>query len=125
MSVNVRVSGPFFDSRADIAVHDFLQEALDEVAGQGLANWHNYLDASIKHPTPYYETQITVERAGTERVVHDRGIVYGPWLEGVGSKNRTTRFKGYHSLRKATQELHGQAQALVEHVLKRYLSRMQ
>lgn len=122
---SVTVSGPLFDGRADRAAQEFVQEALDEVAGQGLANWQMHLDANIKHPTPYYETQVTVERAGNERVVHDRGIIYGPWLEGEGSRNRSTRFKGYHSLRKATQELRAQAQGLVEHVLHRYLGRMQ
>lgn len=122
---SVRVSGPLFDGRGDRAVEDFVQEALDEVAGQGLANWQSHLDANIKHPTPYYETQIMVERAGTERVVHDRGVIYGPWLEGEGSRNRTAKFKGYRSLRKATQELRAQAQGLVETVLARHLGRMQ
>ena len=33
------------------------------------------------------------------------GAVYGPWLEGVGSRNATTRFKGYWAFRKATSAL--------------------
>lgn len=121
----VRVSGPLFDGRADAAVREYREAALDEVAGQGLANWQQHLDANIKYPTPYYETQITIERAASDRVVHDRGIIYGPWLEGTGSRNRSTRFKGYGSLRKATQELRQQAQGIVDAVLRRYLGRMQ
>jgi hypothetical protein len=32
--------------------------------------------------------------------------VYGPWLEGVGSRNfPVTRFRGYHAFRVAAQEL--------------------
>jgi len=31
--------------------------------------------------------------------------VYGPWLEGTGSRNQTTNFKGYKSARLATAAL--------------------
>lgn len=33
------------------------------------------------------------------------GAIYGPWLEGTGSRNQTTRFKGYSSFRKTAQWL--------------------
>ena len=35
--------------------------------------------------------------------ISDGGVVYGPWLEGTGSRNQTTRFKGYASFRKTAQ----------------------
>jgi len=35
--------------------------------------------------------------------IDDGGVVYGPWLEGVGSRNQTTRFKGYASFRRTSQ----------------------
>ncbi len=42
--------------------------------------------------------------------VHDSGIVYGPWLEGVGSRNfPVTRFKGYSTFRKVRQEIERKA----------------
>jgi len=42
--------------------------------------------------------------------VHDSGIVYGPWLEGVGSRNYpVTRFKGYSTFRKVRQEIERKA----------------
>ncbi len=38
--------------------------------------------------------------------VHDSDIVYGPWLEGVGSRNfPVTRFKGYSTFRKVAQQI--------------------
>ena len=82
------------------------------------------LDTSIRHPTPYYETQINIRDQGDASVVNDRGIVYGPWLEGTGSRNRTTRFKGYASFRRATATLQGQVPRLVQVVLRRYLAKM-
>ncbi len=123
-SITVEARGPLFDGRAEHEVKQFLDRAVYDVGSQGLANWQLNLDRSIKHPTPYYETQVTVQRAATDVVVHDRGIVYGPWLEGVGSRNRTTRFKGYFSLRKAVQELRRQIPGLLEHTLRPFLERM-
>lgn len=124
-TVEIDAHGPLFDGRAEHEVDEFLHEAVYQVAAQGLANWQLFLDRSIKHPTPYYETQVTLERAGTDVVVHDRGIVYGPWLEGVGSRNfPVTRFKGYASLRKAYQQLLRQVPGLLEHTLRPYLERM-
>jgi len=38
-------------------------------------------------------------------LITDNGVCYGPWLEGVGSRNETTRFKGYNSFRRTAQWL--------------------
>ncbi len=38
-------------------------------------------------------------------LVHDNNVVYGPWLEGVSSRNASTRFKGYHMFRNAQQKV--------------------
>lgn len=121
MTVHVNLSGPFFDGRAEHAIREFLDDATYQIAGQALAEVHLILDLSIKHPTPYYETQVTSERAGQDMVVHDRGIVYGPWLEGVSQRNRTTRFKGYAAFRKATQEMERKAEPIAERILQRHL----
>lgn len=37
--------------------------------------------------------------------IDDGGVVYGPWLEGTGSRNASTRFKGYRSFRRTAQWL--------------------
>lgn len=125
MNIDVTVSGPMFDGRALQATYDYLDAAKDEIAQQGYANVATNLDVSIVNPTPYYETQVAVDRVGSDRVIHDRGVVYGPWLEGVGSRNHpVTSFKGYHSFRRAAQELEKQALPLAEHVLPPYLKRM-
>lgn len=121
----ITVSGPLFNAGTTRRVVDgFLDEATREVANQGLANVQLLLDRSIRNPTPYYETQIVVQRMADSRVVHDRGIVYGPWLEGTGSRNRTTRFKGYASFRRATQQLQLQAPGLVDLVWARWRGRL-
>lgn len=122
--IEIRTHGPLFDGRAAHAVTAFLEEAKDDVAHQAYSNVMANLNASIRNPTPYYETQVTVDRAGANRVVNDRGIIYGPWLEGVGSRNKTTRFKGYFSFRRAVHKTRTEATGVAERTLRKYLPRM-
>lgn len=120
--ITVTIHGPVFDGRAPAVMRALLAEATWQVGAQGLADVHLILDQKIKHPTPYYETQVTVQRAAADVVVHDRGVIYGPWLEGVSSRNQSTRFKGYHAFRTAAQELEGKIPDLVEPVVRRHLA---
>jgi hypothetical protein len=122
---DITVSGPLFDGRAAKAVKDFLDDAAKDVAAQALADVQTTLNASIKNPTPYYETQINVEKQGDAQVVNDRGVIYGPWLEGTSSRNSSTRFKGYSAFRRAAQSVEGKVTGLVERALAHHLGRMQ
>lgn len=111
---DVRVSGPLFDGRAEAAVEDFLDDARQVVAARASNYVHEILDRDIRNPTPYYETQVTVDNAVEDLTrVHDRGIVYGPWLEGVSEKNQTTRFKGYSAFARATKQVEAEVPELI------------
>ncbi len=118
------MSGPLFDGRADLALQDGLDAIEERVAGQASAEVHLNLDTSIRNPTPYYETQVQVVADEGARVVNDRGVIYGPWLEGVGERNKTTRFKGYFSFRRAAHTTREKAPQLAREVLARFVGRM-
>lgn len=120
----VNLHGPLLAGRAGHVVRDILDESTWEVGVQGLADVHQILNQKIRHPTPYYETQLTVQRAARDVVVHDRGVVYGPWLEGVGSRNRTTRFKGYAAFRTTTQSLERRVPTMVQPIVDRHLGQL-
>jgi hypothetical protein len=124
MAIVVELRGPVFDGRAqnDLALMALAIET--EVGRQAYAMVMGNLNASIRHPTPYYETQVIVQHLEPSTVVHDRGIIYGPWLEGVGSRNKTTRFKGYSSFRRAFQSLIPRIKDLAEHALGPWLGRL-
>lgn len=122
--VEINLSGPLFDGSHDEAVRNFIDDAKYEVGTQALANVHQILDQRIKHPTPYYETQIIIQRLGENVIVHDRDIIYGPWLEGTSRRNTTTRFKGYAAFRNATQQVESQVDELVNYVLSRHIGGM-
>jgi hypothetical protein len=120
----VKSTGPVFDGRAQEAVTDFLHEAQQEVANEGVKDIHEQLGRVLRHPTGHYQSTIHVAKSSLNPVVTD-GTVYGPWLEGVGSRNKTTRFKGYATFRRITQQLQAKASTIAERVLPKYLSRMQ
>jgi len=123
--INVDFSGPVFDGRADQAIRELKRDIISDLAAQGYSEWMQRLNASIRHPTPYYETQITVSRIGDDSaIVNDRGIIYGPWLEGTSRRNQTTRFKGYASRRRAIQALAAKVPALVRYSVDRCVNRM-
>lgn len=121
--VTVVVRGPIFDGRATLAGRELCDAIEWSVATQAYAEARQIMDASFKHPTPYYEVQVTVQRHPSETVVHDRGIVYGPWLE-TGATRRRTSFRGYHSFRRATQAVLPKIGMLVQHVMPPFLKRM-
>jgi hypothetical protein len=125
IEIDVDINGPLFDGRAQAALAAGIEDIKDAVARQAYSNVMTFLNASIRNPTPYYETQIIVENRAADRVVHDRGVIYGHWLEGTGSRNKTTRFKGYSSFRRATQATEAQAGPIAEHALRPHLARMQ
>jgi hypothetical protein len=120
----IKVSGPFLTGRPEQVLADMVDDCLYEVGNAALERWHFHLDASIKHPTPYYETQIIQQRQGMAEVVHDRGIIYGPWLEGTSSRNARSRFKGYASARKATSEVERDVPSILQRVINRHLGRL-
>lgn len=117
-------SGPLFDGRVTVAITEMVADAQKEIAQMAFATVMLNLERSIKHPTPYYQTQIINEYVGGDNIIHDRGIIYGPWLEGVSERNRETRFKGYWSFRRATTEVMARLPGVLEQLSARYQRRM-
>lgn len=76
-------------------------------------------DAGKKH----YTMPVVVDDPATETVVTTELSTYGPWLEGTGSRNQTTRFKGYHGFRIAAQELEAESSAIADEALAPYVMR--
>jgi hypothetical protein len=125
-TIRVHVDGPLFNGKFQREVNEFADKVVEEISNQTFAEVMGNLNTSIRHPTPYYETQINIHTEDPRhKVVNDRGIIYGPWLEGVGSRNfPVTRFKGYASFRRAVQQVGAQAKERCERILEPYLMRM-
>jgi hypothetical protein len=103
--------GPMFNGKTAAALHTYADEVMVQ---QRLAQ-------VLQHPTGYYQSKITVERAGTGYRVTDQGVVYGPWLEGTGSRNApVTRFAGYQTFRRTRALVDRRAAQIAHELLTRY-----
>jgi hypothetical protein len=116
--------GPLFNGVAERAVLDLAARIEREVGAEGADAVRARLGEVLQHPTGYYESHIHAEPDGGDVDVTDGGIVYGPWLEGTGSRNRTTRFKGYGTFRRVAQALDRRAEHIAEQVTPEYVRRM-
>ena len=121
-TVTVRTSGPLFDGRFDAALDAYTNAAADDIADHGLTMMH-HTSRSFRNPTGQWENHLVVDRVSDDRVITN-DLVYNAWLEGVGSRNKTTRFKGYRMWRLTTQRLNDLAPLIAERTLRRFIGRM-
>jgi len=56
--------------------------------------------------------------------VKNTNATYGPWIEGTGSRNRTTRFKGYHSFRLIGQEMRERTRSIISPMVREMVSEL-
>lgn len=104
-AVDLSKKGPIFRNPTPVIAR-FLDRSGKGVAEEGKNRVLRRLGTVLQHPTGYYESQIQTEKVlGNWEVNDSRRVVYGPWLEGTGSRNATTRFKGYRTFRLVKQEL--------------------
>jgi hypothetical protein len=122
--VKITETGPFFDGTAAKVAEDFCVAVENEVADVAVTEVKQALRGVLKHPTGYYESRIQTEMVADSPSVTDGGVIYGPWLEGVGSRNSSTRFKGYATFRKVKQALEAKAPDIAERILPPFLDRM-
>lgn len=125
IEMDVSSLGPLFDGRAEIEMKQGTKDVERTLAEKGKELVDNNLRGSLQNPTGYYQSQIHIAGGIGGTVVTDGGVIYGPWLEGVGSRNRSTRFKGYFSFRRALQELSLQANEIAEDTLDPYMRRIE
>lgn len=96
-----------------------------EVAVAEYALWRikAYNASDFKNPTGHYRSQLRVVRRGAIQV-NDSGTVYGPWLEGTGSRNAKSRFKGYWHWRRARADVERQAVRIANQTIARNIGRL-
>jgi hypothetical protein len=108
IETTVTVRGPLFDGTATTVLHKAIDDCQRHMAGVVEEIWHAYMDASFKVQTGYYQSHVNIAQRGRDLAVNDDGVIYGFWLEGIGSRNfPVTRFKGYAAARRAAQHANG------------------
>lgn len=119
--ITTDVKGPLFDGRLYRAIGVAANDSEREIAQTGVSEVRAQLSMVLKNPTGFYESQIQTNRAFGDYAVTDGDVIYGPWLDGSGSRNRTTRFKGYAHWRRATDVLNRKAPQIVDHIIDRHI----
>ena len=109
MEVSTEKSGPLFSGATHRAIGRGLEDATEDVGDRGVLLVRQRLSQVLREPTGYYESRIDSLAVPDGAEITDGGVIYGPWLEGVGSMNQSTRFKGYHTFREIGQQLDAQA----------------
>lgn len=115
--------GPLFDGQAEAALRDYMDKMPADIASQGQKMVRDHLSSVLRRDLGVYTGRVSV-RSETGRQVIENTMVYSPWLEGVSERNRSTRFKGYHTFRIVGQELDDKAGEMAEEILQPYLREM-
>lgn len=123
-TVTVTKRGGVFTPGASFTVERFHEEALMDAATAGAAMVRQRLHTVLRNPTGYYSSQIRERRTAVGSEVTDSGVVYGPWLEGISSRNASTRFKGYATFRRTAQDLDKQAPRIVDPTITQLVARL-
>jgi hypothetical protein len=139
-------TGPLFDGRAELAAAEGTENVrmrlaaeaerltIAAFAGQIRNGTGTFLGSVTQTSTSReysttsggrtYTMPVVVADMATDIVVTTDLASYGPWLEGTGSRNESTSFKGYHGFRQASQELASSSGATAEQALAPYIGRM-
>jgi hypothetical protein len=126
-NIHVATKGPLFNGVAKHELELAVAAVQREVASYAEYQWQMNMTDSFQNPTGTYQSKVNIARRGLDLVVNDgypgSGVLYGPWLEGVGSRNKTTRFKGYFALRRAAQSVALKSAAIAEPIIRRFITR--
>lgn len=97
MSMTTNLIGPLW--KVGVAtVESYCADLVEDVAKEAKMHWLDTLEERWQNPTGAYASNVDIERTSPVNAkVHDHQSLYGPWLEGTGSRNATTSFKGYQS----------------------------
>jgi hypothetical protein len=103
--LHIESDGPLFDGKMEDDLKDVAEDVYLALAERGAEIVRAKLHPQLRHPTGFYESRLIGEVVNGVATVHDQGVVYGPWLAGVGSRNSTSSFKGYDHWVKASAAL--------------------
>jgi hypothetical protein len=126
MGIDIRVEGPLFDGRAARAMQAAADDAREAIAEFAEEHALSLMGATFRNPTGYYESNVQTTRVSADTsLVHDNGVVYGPWLEGVGSRNRPRPgFPGYHHWRQTKGLVAARGPMIADRAVQRHLPEM-
>jgi len=139
----VKLSGPLFTAEGptrlgrvvNLSIRELVEMGEERLANklraQGSSNlqddtsgvFKTKAEAGKQASVGTYLRSISTRYANFNAVISD-GTLYGPWLEGISSRNQTTRFKGYSQFRFTQQYIDKNAKPVVQKNLNEFVRRM-
>jgi hypothetical protein len=126
MPTTVTFRGNFFSTDNQRTVRAAINDIVRDVTAETERRVKTLGQSSFRYVHKTYDVpgkwlfSVRSTLSGNEGIVDDGGIVYGPWLEGVGSRNATTRFKGYRMWRRTAQQMQrGGAEKIAQPIVDR------
>lgn len=115
-SISVTLRGPTLEGYANEILKGQTAGLTLELAQYTKFEVLMQLHKVLQHPTGYYESQIRYVRDSLDSYrVDDNGVIYGPWLEGTGSRNSpVTAFPGYHTFRIVKNRMAQKNKAIIQ-----------
>lgn len=121
----IETSGPIFDGVAERQISEWCNNLEERLANDARDELDIQFHDTFKHATGYYEAHVQVHSDPDGHVVSDGGVIYGPWLEGTGSRNAPhTRFKGYANFRRVTASINRKTTRVAQEMLPALLRRI-
>ena len=125
VNIKVQQKGLIFQkSKTKAAANRMVIAANEALAQEGVNRVKARLKNVLKNPTGYYESRIAIERRATYRGITDSGVPYGGWLEGIDSRNATSRFKGYHTFRIVQESMKRDKERIAQPVVDRFVAEL-
>jgi hypothetical protein len=134
--ITVETHGAIADGTADDRFQTAFADAIQEIvlrgereaklmaqpAPAGSFHTRDYAEAHGYFQTGHYNRSIhgrVMRNMNGE--ISDSGVVYGPWLEGVSSRNQSSRFRGYSIFRRTKDTLERISGEVVDHYIRRFI----
>ena len=146
-TVQIKATGPLFSGLVRYQLTAAMQGAVQELVELGEQRLDQFLrprpagvylavtPAHTKWPGPghsrpgrgstgYYASRIHGEVKFLHGIINDGNVIYGRWLEGVSSRNQSTRFKGYRSFQRTATWLNRNKRKVLEAHVKKFVSQV-
>jgi len=126
MTVSIKKSGPFLSGQFEKTMPGVIQ-AIDEAgAAFALQELNRLANQDFQNPTGKYQQHLQLSTTDLGLQVNDGplGAIYGAWLEGVASRNKRSRFKGYFLWRRAAQKVRINTIQIANQTVQAFVARM-
>lgn len=126
LNVSIKKAGPFLSGQFERTMPGVIDEIDKAGAEYALHALNERFDDELMHPTGRYQSHLQIEKTELGAQVNDGtfGKIYGAWLEGVASRNRRSRFKGYATFRKVSQQVRIHAIEIANKAIEAFVAKM-